>query len=363
MSLDEGLSRFIGRIYEAAYDGDAWHNVILELMTRTESRIAFLSCVDLRGGKFSKSNFYAPDSSRVAIGAEEYAAEMHNVDPSLAWARAHPFAGVCDTRWLLPSDEHDKHPYIVWNRSRFGTTHWRVLYTAPVDGTASALSLHPPADVGPVSRTQQRLHRLIFDHMDRAMRLAARTPNLEEASEAIIVLDTKAQILSMSARAEALLENSDCLFVQDRKLQVRDAEVASRLNQAISSAITSATVGGAGGGVRLPRESLRDWLVIVSPYPRFLDYLSVQTPGAILRFVNTDAMEPLTRTHAELFDLTARETDVAAALLKGHSIESLCSALQISRNTAKIHLQSLFRKTGTHRQSELIHLLAQISKP
>ena len=36
--------------------------------------------------------------------------------------------------------------------------------------------------------------------------------------------------------------------------------------------------------------------------------------------------------------------------------------LRISRNTAKVHLQSIFRKTGTNRQSELVHLLSNVAR-
>ena len=54
---------------------------------------------------------------------------------------------------------------------------------------------------------------------------------------------------------------------------------------------------------------------------------------------------------------TAREREVASLLLAGHSVESLSATLGISRNTTRVHLQSLFRKTGTTRQIDLVRRL------
>lgn len=59
----------------------------------------------------------------------------------------------------------------------------------------------------------------------------------------------------------------------------------------------------------------------------------------------------------DLSAVTAREKEVAHLLLDGHSVESLSASLGISRNTARVHLQSLFRKTGTARQIDLVRLL------
>jgi len=88
----------------------------------------------------------------------------------------------------------------------------------------------------------------------------------------------------------------------------------------------------------------------------------VRTPAAVLRIIETDPNASLSPAHADLFDLSPREVEVAEALLAGHSVESLCVLLGISRNTAKVHLHSIFRKTGTNRQSELVHLLSNITR-
>lgn len=361
MSLDEGVLRFIGRLYEAVYDPDSWRSAIEELRVRTASRLVFISHVDLRHGEYSRSEFHGPDTSPCERGQQEYLEEMYLSDPSLIWASAHPNAGLCDTSELMPREEFSKDPYVKWQEDRFGTVHWRVLYTPPIDDLSFALSLHPPGSEGPATRDHKLLHSLLFEHMERALRLAARPPDLAGAHDAVIILDTTGQVLSMSARAEDLLNARDGLTLERRRLGTDSIATNARLGFAIASAVKSGTVGGAGASVRLPRPSGKaDWLILVSPCPRHLDHLPVRTPAAVLRIIESDPGTCLSPAHAELFDLSPREAEVAQSLLAGHSLESLCALLAISRNTAKVHLQSIFRKTGTNRQSELVHLLSNV---
>jgi DNA-binding CsgD family transcriptional regulator len=164
----------------------------------------------------------------------------------------------------------------------------------------------------------------------------------------------------MSPRAEQLVGAGDGLTIERRRLCGRNLEGTGRLNCAIASAIKSGVFGGAGGSVRLERGHGQPWLAFVSRCPQYLEHLPVRTPAAVLRIVSPEHKASLSPAHAELFHLSPREVDVADALLVGHSLESLCSVLGISRNTAKVHLQSIFRKTRTGRQSELVHLLADI---
>ena len=51
--------------------------------------------------------------------------------------------------------------------------------------------------------------------------------------------------------------------------------------------------------------------------------------------------------------LTARERDIVALLLRGHSSKSMAAAVAISVGTVKNHRKNIYRKLGVHSQSEL----------
>ena len=62
----------------------------------------------------------------------------------------------------------------------------------------------------------------------------------------------------------------------------------------------------------------------------------------------------------QLYGLTPAEARVAQAMLQGHGLDATAKILDIQRTTARTHLYRLFEKTGTHRQSELVRLLAGV---
>lgn len=58
-----------------------------------------------------------------------------------------------------------------------------------------------------------------------------------------------------------------------------------------------------------------------------------------------------------LFDLSAAEAGIAADVAAGKSLREAAEGRHIGMATARTHLAQIFRKTGTHQQSELVALL------
>lgn len=58
---------------------------------------------------------------------------------------------------------------------------------------------------------------------------------------------------------------------------------------------------------------------------------------------------------AVLYQLTPAEARLAALLAGGAELKDIAGTLGVSLNTARSQLRSVFAKTGTRRQSELIH--------
>lgn len=59
----------------------------------------------------------------------------------------------------------------------------------------------------------------------------------------------------------------------------------------------------------------------------------------------------------QLYGFTLTEAMLANLLMEGKSLEECCEELGILRSTGCTHLRRLFKKTGVHRQSELVGLL------
>jgi DNA-binding CsgD family transcriptional regulator len=70
-------------------------------------------------------------------------------------------------------------------------------------------------------------------------------------------------------------------------------------------------------------------------------------------------LRPETLQHA--FDLTRREAEVMALIGEGQHIQQIGVTLGISPETVRYHIKSVFMKTGTSRQSQLVGLCLRMS--
>jgi DNA-binding CsgD family transcriptional regulator len=55
--------------------------------------------------------------------------------------------------------------------------------------------------------------------------------------------------------------------------------------------------------------------------------------------------------------LSSAEAQLAAALAQGTSLKTYAEASGITEGTARVQLKSVFARTGTHRQAELVALI------
>ncbi len=81
--------------------------------------------------------------------------------------------------------------------------------------------------------------------------------------------------------------------------------------------------------------------------------------GAAVLYVR-DPESPQTTSAAVLADvygLTASEAKLLQALIEGKRLEDMARDFKVTINTLRTHLKSIFRKTDTKRQSELLSLV------
>ena len=89
-----------------------------------------------------------------------------------------------------------------------------------------------------------------------------------------------------------------------------------------------------------------------------------QQARALITFVDLDeraAPDPVVLS--AVFDLTPGEARIATTIAGGRSPMTVSADLQLSVETVRAHLKSIFVKTGTHNQSELAVMLHRLSRP
>ena len=85
-------------------------------------------------------------------------------------------------------------------------------------------------------------------------------------------------------------------------------------------------------------------------------------PQTILILVDLGiSPRPASRSLQTIFGLTPNEARLAVAMAGGGSLEEIAGATKfVTVNTLRKQLASIFEKTDTHRQSELVALLARL---
>ncbi|RWL81367.1 MAG: LuxR family transcriptional regulator [Mesorhizobium sp.] len=73
-------------------------------------------------------------------------------------------------------------------------------------------------------------------------------------------------------------------------------------------------------------------------------------------------LRPSCRLVQEVLQLTPAEASLASLLATGVTVESAAATLGICKETARNHLKSIFAKTGSHRQAELVALLGSLTE-
>jgi DNA-binding CsgD family transcriptional regulator len=65
----------------------------------------------------------------------------------------------------------------------------------------------------------------------------------------------------------------------------------------------------------------------------------------------------------QLYGLTPAEVRVVRAVIEVGGIPAIAAMLGTSRSTVKSQLEAIFKKTGTRRQAELVHLISGFESP
>jgi len=81
-------------------------------------------------------------------------------------------------------------------------------------------------------------------------------------------------------------------------------------------------------------------------------------PAALVLIVDAERAAPLPSADLQkLYDLAPTEAEVAVRVVRGHGLRYVADELRVTLSTARVHLQRVFEKTGTHRQAELVRML------
>lgn len=218
----------------------------------------------------------------------------------------------------------------------------------------------------------QRERRLahVMPHWVRAARMQQRNfelsglaslglAGLDTLDFGVMVLQADLRVRYANSWAEALVQADSHLSLRDGVLHAHCDTLQAVLRKLLDGAVRGRGAEAASGS----------WMHITSggqPVPIIVTPLVSrqpvegpwQLPAAMMLFGNSESRSVLDAgVLTSLFGLSRKESIIAIRLAAGETLNEIAEREFLSPHTVRVHIRDTLRKTGTHRQSELVRLL------
>lgn len=367
MSTAPAFDRVVQLAYGAALDPGHWSTFLKETSCLLDADGAQIIVASRDYSRVRLSEVWGyPESAR-----DEYVAYYHQIDPRAQLVLRRPPGEVVQDHLYI--DEHVVRHSEYYNDylARYDARHVSAGRLDCGNDTAVLYAVLSSARRGPLTADKVGLLARIHAHLRCAAGLQERWGNTWSArtgfeslvaalDDPVLILSESGHLLLCNAAAESLLKVGEGLCVSRGRIAARTPDENAKLRQLLCAVHGSAERALAYSPYlcltrRPPLEPLRAAVIPLAP-PVF----GTET-GRIMLWIDLPAEIP--RMPAEAFacwyKLTRAEVRLALLLLSNRTLKEAADTMGIALTTAKSQLQSLFAKTGTRRQSELMVKLAR----
>ncbi len=181
----------------------------------------------------------------------------------------------------------------------------------------------------------------------------------ETSGSPAAMMDSNAEVLRLNGSAERLLDAD--LKIVGRRIVSFDPDATAALDRALHSLIWAVEPEALHPPIPLRRRGRRPILAYPSRAPSGLEAFA-QCRGFVA-FVDLEARLVVEAADlARAFALTPAEARLASRMFEDDSIETAADKLGVAYETARKILKNVFAKTDTHRQGQLVALMARIGQ-
>lgn len=350
------LSALIDSIYDAGLGGRSWHAVVSDVAAAFDEQGGILYEYDANRGQSQVLGSTAVDP-RVLRDYEQY---YGNIDDWNRRILSQPTREANATHNLIRDAELE--------RSEFCNDYLRRLdYFYAMGGIVRRRAGR--TTVFGVQRSRCRGHydqrefeamAILIRHVDRSLEISERlNRNVGEPSgpdAGFALLESTGKVIFATQPALGLLARAG-IVLRDGRLTAKDA--AGKALESMLERLRSSRRDGRPAGETLD--------IPLADGAR-LSLTARNAENAVAGARNCVSLmielRPQRRHAAALlqerFRATPAEAQLAIALTEGRTLREIAESRHVSINTLRVQLQSVFAKTGCHRQSELMRLVLRL---
>jgi DNA-binding CsgD family transcriptional regulator len=364
----------VDAIYDCAIDPERWNVALPKIIAITEGLIASIHFIDF-------------SNQRAAIGYH-VGTEQPYIDGILStygqiWAME---AGVAGWEVARPMHLRDVVRLEEHHRGRFyrewvapqGQGDYVGMVALREGPRIAKMTNARQASQGDYPAESLEMFRQLAPHICRAAKISdalslkslqssTLEATLQQLACGVFLVDFAGHVVFSNAAGERLLRDATSLALREHRLAPKDAAAADRLGAALAEAVHGGNGMPSGGyAVALPTPGGHGHIATVLPLVRGeRQPLSRPFAAAAAVFVQDPSLVlPVPgQAFAQLYHLTPAELRIVLAMVAGLRPQDAADVLGLSLQTVKTHLASVFQKTGTTGQGELMALLARGSGP
>ncbi len=243
------------------------------------------------------------------------------------------------------------------------------------NGTTAILAVYRNGQRDDFSFADMARMQTLQPHIAQALDIAARMQGQDlrlalndeigsRRNDAVLFLDTDGAVVHANTRAESLCTAAPpVLSLRGGRPHIQHNARADRQLQAALEKGTGCVDGQAtpttGAIVWSSQHRSAPYSACLIPYLRqaFPDtWIAARkrpVVAMVIRDFSSNAAETAARAR-QAYGLTRAEARILELLIAGTTVASICDQTRVSPNTVKTQLKALYRKTGTHSQTELV---------
>lgn len=363
--MDEPCTNdLIGNIYDAVTGADGFQQFVARLAAAFDLKAAMLFTHNVLNGEAKGMWEYGMARSWM----ESYAIDYGREDQLARHLSSAPIATFYASNVHLPADEYTgSRFYREWVLPQgVQCAAGAVILREGVWATQVVLQRSPSQP--PFAQEELQLLDRLVPHLQRAVQMRQRflelqigqnllTAGLDALVMPSLMVDEWGRMVYANQAATRLMEERDGIWIEDRYLCTSRLALTKQVNVEILVALGASRGSGSAvpGVVFVPRQRRAPLTLMIVP---------MQASGgplkrAALLFLYDPAGTPSAPPEliARLFSLTCAEAELVVALCGGNTLEQAAQARQTSIHTARTQLKSIFDKTGTRRQADLVALV------
>ena len=351
----------IGMIYESVAEEEPWQRPLERIRTMIDASNLMIRIAG-KGARTRDAIFaYGPkvDQTKVSDWEDRIYREIFPVNP--------PLGETVFFQWekVLKRDEFVQ--YMRRHDSSWTVTH---CFECSSDGDCFLIGSRE-AQQAAFNKDDAAILRLAGVHFRNAIRLRReflrqkitadfQGEGLDRLGIGAILVESSGNSTMLNGAARAALADGGAIMQRSGRLCARDEHEDRRLQAAIRQVLAGKAEWIRTRALTLPLFDNPRGLGMVIQGRSSQSLASGKQDTNVIIFVRdiNSAAEIDLGVTRELFGFTQAEARLAAGLASGKLLSELEAELNISHNTARAHLRSMFSKADVSRQSQLVFVLA-----